>query len=82
MLSLGPYLDHFGAIFGCMMDFTDNKSDQKWQIIDFHRFYTLAMCPKLLRMTFMGKNPTGAGLTMGLIPMKAIFGSLGHMAKV
>ena len=40
IFSLGILLDHFWAIFGCMMDFTDNKSDPKWQIIGFHRFYT------------------------------------------
>ena len=39
------------------MDFTDNKSELKWQIFVCHRFYTLAMCPRLPKMAFMGKNP-------------------------
>ena len=83
IFSLGTYLDHSGAIFGYMMDFTDNKLDPKWQIIDFHRFYTRTVCPRLLSM---GENIIiyfiGAGHTIGFFHIKAILGGQGHMAKV
>ena len=56
IFSLGTYLDHSGAIFEYMMDLTDNKLDPKWQIIDFHRFYTRTVCPRLLSMALIGKK--------------------------